>query len=532
MPARGKPIWVPKMLGLRPRARTGVRAVVAALLVSGLLSLQTVPQLSVRLNAPIVGAVHDPAGGYWEVGADGGVFAYDGAGFFGSLPSKKIKVTTPIVGIAPVSNGRGYWLLSENGRVFAFGDARSLGNAQDHAVAIVPYAKGYRVISTLGTSVAFLPKATKLTKSHATKLHITNSAPTTSLATTPSTALTPSAIAPPAIAPPALVPPDTTPAIAPTATTATSSTGGPGGATSGSGTGSGDDNLVPPASLMTNSLFDRDIQSWGLDASSASFAADIVADYKAAYGAVATNLDRPVYWVPANQPLVPITVASGCNNFIPSTGNEAPVPPDAVPGNDSDNILTVYQPSTETAWEFWLAKETNGAWSACWGGKLDMATTDGVFPAPYGETASGLSNLATEITEADIASGSINHAIGIVVLGDACNGYVYPADRGDCGSYPGQPAEGQWFRFPAGLAMPGGLVPFAQMVFKAIQSYGAVVVDQGGAVGLNVDQPSAWAGEGHSGTDPITASMDGLATYQVVASLPWGDLQTVDPPQG
>jgi hypothetical protein len=80
--------------------------------------------------------------------------------------------------------------------------------------------------------------------------------------------------------------------------------------------------------------------------------------------------------------------------------------------------------------------------------------------------------------------------------------------------------------------MPGGLVPFAQMVFKAIQSYGAVVVDQGGAVGLNVDQPSAWAGEGHSGTDPITASMDGLATYQVVATLPWGDLQTVDPPQG
>ncbi len=161
-----------------------------------------------------------------------------------------------------------------------------------------------------------------------------------------------------------------------------------------------------------------------------------------------------------------------------------------------------------------------------------MATTDGVFPTPYGETATGISNLATEITEADVASGSIDHAIGMVLLGDACNGDVYPADRGDCGSYPGQPGEGQWFRFPAGLAMPAGLTPFAQMVFRAIQVYGAVVVDQSGAVGLEVDQPSAWSLEGHSGTDPVTTSMNGVPTYQVVATLPWGDLQTVDPPQG
>jgi hypothetical protein len=69
------------------------------------------------------------------------------------------------------------------------------------------------------------------------------------------------------------------------------------------------------------------------------------------------------------------------------------------------------------------------------------------------------------------------------------------------------------------------------MVFKAVQNYGMVIVDQGGAVALEADQPSVWAAEGNSGTDPITASVDGLQGYQVVASLPWQDLEAVDPPQ-
>ena len=78
--------------------------------------------------------------------------------------------------------------------------------------------------------------------------------------------------------------------------------------------------------------------------------------------------------------------------------------------------------------------------------------------------------------------------------------------------------------------MPSGLTPFAQMVFRALQTYGAVVTDQGGSVSLESEQTSDWAAEGHSGTDPITASWDGLQEYQVVASLPWSSLQVVDPP--
>ena len=182
----------------------------------------------------------------------------------------------------------------------------------------------------------------------------------------------------------------------------------------------------------------------------------------------------------------------------------------------------------ETEWEFWQATENaNGSWSACWGGKLNMATSDGVFPYPFGETGSGIANLATEVTEADVASGSIDHAIAMEIHGDQCdrapnnNGAIYPADRSDCEYNTADwPSEGTWLRFPANEApLSSGLTPFGQMIFKAIQTYGAVIVDQGGAVAIEADQTNTWAAEGHSGTDPITASMDGVPYYKVVASL-------------
>ena len=56
---------------------------------------------------------------------------------------------------------------------------------------------------------------------------------------------------------------------------------------------------------------------------------------------------------------------------------------------------------------------------------------------------------------------------------------------------------------PRGLGHAGGADPFGQMVFKAIQTYGMVVTDYAGAVMLEAEQPSDWAAEGNSGTDPI-----------------------------
>lgn len=84
------------------------------------------------LAAPIVSMARTPDGkGYWLVGADGGVFGFGDAHFYGSLPSHHIVPFGPIVSMAATLDGKGYWLLGADGGVFSFGDARYSGRGTD-----------------------------------------------------------------------------------------------------------------------------------------------------------------------------------------------------------------------------------------------------------------------------------------------------------------------------------------------------------------------------------------------------------------
>jgi len=74
----------------------------------------------------------------WLVGIDGGVFApgvqtaqgvVPPSPFFGSLPGLGVDPASPIVGIAATPDGGGYWLVGADGGVFAFGDAIFHGSA-------------------------------------------------------------------------------------------------------------------------------------------------------------------------------------------------------------------------------------------------------------------------------------------------------------------------------------------------------------------------------------------------------------------
>ncbi|MGH9093474.1 MAG: hypothetical protein ACRDZR_19135, partial [Acidimicrobiales bacterium] len=88
------------------------------------------------LDKPIVGLAVDPAtGGYWEVASDGGIFAF-GAPFDGSMGGTPLN--QPIVGMAPTPTGGGaasdgatsggYWEVAADGGIFAFGNAAFQGS--------------------------------------------------------------------------------------------------------------------------------------------------------------------------------------------------------------------------------------------------------------------------------------------------------------------------------------------------------------------------------------------------------------------
>jgi hypothetical protein len=79
------------------------------------------------LNAPMVGIAATPDGnGYWTVASDGGIFSYGDAKFYGSTGS--LKLNKPVVGMESTPDGKGYWLVASDGGVFSFGDAKFYGS--------------------------------------------------------------------------------------------------------------------------------------------------------------------------------------------------------------------------------------------------------------------------------------------------------------------------------------------------------------------------------------------------------------------
>lgn len=76
----------------------------------------------------IVNGANRAQGGFALVGPDGGVFAEDGAPFYGSLPGAGVVPNVPIQSLAWALDGEGYWLVSEDGGVYAFGSAEFRGS--------------------------------------------------------------------------------------------------------------------------------------------------------------------------------------------------------------------------------------------------------------------------------------------------------------------------------------------------------------------------------------------------------------------
>ena len=111
------------------------------------------------LNAPLAGIASTPDGkGYWLLGADGGVFTYGDAGFYGSQATG---VYSPLVGIARTPDGRGYWIAGNSGVVYNFGDASSGGNnyyagaAPVVGIAATPKSMGYWLVAADGGVFSF-----------------------------------------------------------------------------------------------------------------------------------------------------------------------------------------------------------------------------------------------------------------------------------------------------------------------------------------------------------------------------------------
>jgi IPT/TIG domain len=101
-----------------------------------------------------------PADGYWEAAADGGVFSFGNAPFYGSMGGTHLNA--PVVGISVDRSQNGYLEVASDGGIFTFGDAEfhgSMGGTHLDSpivgMALDPYSGGYWEVAADGGVFSF-----------------------------------------------------------------------------------------------------------------------------------------------------------------------------------------------------------------------------------------------------------------------------------------------------------------------------------------------------------------------------------------
>jgi hypothetical protein len=274
-----------------------------------------------------------------------------------------------------------------------------------------------------------------------------------------------------------------------------------------------------------------------LHPNSANFVADFLRQIKTFYGHAGMNTNAyssPIYIVDADVATVPVTQwdchkPSYRDKQLDEQWRAVPIPSYAQPADGTDSEMTIYQPSTDTMWEFWQARNVDGQWQACWGGRmLNVSKNNGIWPTRYGTTATGLPFLGGQITVEELRRGAIDHVMGIALVeAENWNTFSWPANRSDGYNpqhLPNRIPEGLRLRLDPSLDVAAlKLHPMAKIIAKAAQIYGFVVWDKAGAICLRAENPKRFTAVGQP--DPYFSLWNGTPSYNILAGFPWDRLQ-------
>lgn len=270
---------------------------------------------------------------------------------------------------------------------------------------------------------------------------------------------------------------------------------------------------------------------------SAAFVAEFLRQKKAYYGNVTINMraySSPVYIAPADAPVTRVSEWD-CQKKgfqdprLAEQWAAVPMIPAAEPADGSDAEMTIYQPATDTLWEFWQFRKTDGQWSACWGGRMTgVSRSEGIWPGHYGTTATGLPFIGGQITAEELQRGEIRHAMGIALVDAEAAGILsWPARRSDGynpARAPNRIPEGLRFRLDPDVDVDGlNMHPVGKIIARAAQKYGFIVWDKAGAISLRAQNPKSYQAMGME--NPYPALFAGTPAYAILNGFPWNRMQ-------
>jgi len=240
----------------------------------------------------------------------------------------------------------------------------------------------------------------------------------------------------------------------------------------------------------------------------------------------------PIYDASATSPDVAVSCTEGWGACpLPS---RIRLPGGAVPNVGSDHAMVVIDWSTvpSTSYEFWDAADpSDNTIRTAWGGTAPNVQNGSGTAYDAGTTgsatATNVSRLAGVIRLREMQAGSIPHAL-VIATSAACSDYHrYPAAKTD-GPYTGADCipEGARIQLDPSADITS-LPPGQQIIARALQMYGAYVIDTSSA-------PFAMAFEadptliGRHGHVPAAYSAAGLSwDYYDMSSIPWQHLQVL-----
>lgn len=295
--------------------------------------------------------------------------------------------------------------------------------------------------------------------------------------------------------------------------------------------------------MAADSFWYRNIQQAPLDPQSSAIVTDLTHQVTSRYNGVAAvnayEYGVSFFEATPTTPRVDIQFWD-CQNkgYLPDELKPAlvdvPIPPDATAASGTDKSLAIYDPATDTLWEFWMAERTNHGWRACWGGRIDdVRSSPGYFDGNTGATATGLAQSAGMITIAEATAGEIDHAMCLIVAAAHHHSvFSWPAQRSDGATHKDTAVlQGSRLRLAADVPVEDlDLTPFGRTVARAAQRHGFVVCDKGGAVSVQTESGDQTLAQ--SGTNPWDTIFGSTPPYEQMRGFPWHRMEVIQPHWG
>lgn len=210
----------------------------------------------------------------------------------------------------------------------------------------------------------------------------------------------------------------------------------------------------------------------------------------------------------------------------PFANRTTPIPTWASANTGSDGVLVTIDPTTHTSHEFWQLRRSGTNWTTSWGAVMSTDGDGRANSTTGAAVGAGVSRLAGVVRVNEIRQGRIDHALTFSTT-NACNAgrYRYPAAQTDGASSRSDCIpEGTRIQLDPTInvdTLPG-ITPAERAIAKALQTYGAYCVDNGGSnMAFAFELPTQ-----EDGTDPYPTAGLGWDYYHM-PNIPWARIRVL-----